>query len=362
MNILIDIGHPGHVHLYRNFALEMQKNGHHILFTCREKEFEIELLTAAGFNFVSFGKKFKSIKGKIKGLFIFNYKMLKVALKFKPDLFLSVGSMYAAQVSFLLRKPHITLEDTGNLEQVRLYLPFTKVVFSPHEIKQDLGKKQIRYHSYHELAYLNPKHFKPNKDIYNFLKIKPDEKYAVIRFVAWNATHDVGQGGFNSDQKDEIVSYLSENYKLFISSENFVPEKFQKYIFKIPPDKIHDALAFADIVVSEGATMASEAGVLGIPTIYVNSLRACNNEDQEKYGLVFNFQSGAGVLEKIKELEKIDNRKAIFQQRRDSLLNDKINLTLLLIWVVENYPKSIEILKSDPNIQKKFQIKNGLYS
>jgi len=362
MNILIDIGHPGHVHLYRNFALEMQKKGHHILFTCREKEFEIDLLKAAGFNYFSFGKKFKSLKGKIKGLFIFNYKMLRVALKFKPDLFLSVGSMYAAQVSFLLRKPHITLEDTGNMEQVRLYLPFTKAVFSPFEISQDLGKKQIRYHSYHELAYLNPLHFTPDKNIYNFLNINPNEKFAIIRFVAWNATHDLGQGGFSPSQKDKVVDYLSKNYKLFISSEKDVPEKFKKYIFKIPPDKIHHALAYADLVVSEGATMASEAGVLGVPTIYVNSLKACNNEDQEKYGLVFNFQSGERVLEKIKELEGIHDRKALFQSRRNILLSKKINLTLLLIWVVENYPKSIKTLKNNPTFQNKFKLVNGLHS
>ena len=44
MNILIDIGHPAHVHLFKNFAWDMQNNGHKILFTCREKEFEIDLL------------------------------------------------------------------------------------------------------------------------------------------------------------------------------------------------------------------------------------------------------------------------------------------------------------------------------
>ena len=65
MRILIDIGHPGHVHLFRPFAQEMIKRGHKILFTCREKEFEIELLEATGFDYKSFGKKFKTTAGKI---------------------------------------------------------------------------------------------------------------------------------------------------------------------------------------------------------------------------------------------------------------------------------------------------------
>ena len=65
MRILIDIGHPAHVHLFKHFAWEMQKKGHTIFFTCREKEFEIYLLEKYGFAFKSFGKKYFSPLGKI---------------------------------------------------------------------------------------------------------------------------------------------------------------------------------------------------------------------------------------------------------------------------------------------------------
>jgi len=356
MRILIDIGHPAHVHLFKNFAWRMQERGHKVLFTCREKEFEIELLEAYGFIYESFGKKFNTIAGKLRGLFVFDYKMLRTALRFKPDFFLSVGSMYAAQVSFLLGKPHLAMEDTGNMEQIRLYLPFTEIVFSPYEIPENLGKKQFRYKSYHELAYLIPKYFTPDPSIYKELNCKRDEKYAILRFISWNATHDVGQGGFTDSQKDEIVSYLSSRYILFISSESGVPEKYNKYLFKISPDRIHHAMAFADIIVSEGATMASEGGVLGTPSIYVNSLRRCYNEDQEKYGLVYNYQSGEGVLDKIKELETIKNRKEEFLIRRNKLLEDKIDITDFLIWYVSNYKESRSIIKNNHNYQNRFKI------
>jgi hypothetical protein len=354
MRILIDIGHPGHVHLFKNFAREMQSKGHRILFTCREKEFEIDLLKADNFDYISFGKKYKSISGKIKGLVIFNFKMLKVGLKFKPDIFLSVGSMYAAQVSFLLRKPHIAMEDTGNMEQVKLYLPFTKVVLTPNEISQDLGKKQFRYRSFHELAYLSPEYFTPDKNIYSFLNLTEKDKYVIIRFVAWNATHDSGQGGLTSLQKDEIINFLSSKYRLFISSEGEVPKKYEKYLIKIPPSKIHDAMAFAELVVSEGATMASESGMLGTPAIYTNSIRACNNEDLEKYGLVFNYATGNEVLKRVKELECFENRRMIFQERRKKMLTDKINITSLMVWLVDGYPESLKDIKKTPEILNSF--------
>ena len=58
MNILIDIGHPAHVHVTKHFAHEMEAKGHCVLFTCRQKEFIIQLLEAEGFQYVSFGKKY----------------------------------------------------------------------------------------------------------------------------------------------------------------------------------------------------------------------------------------------------------------------------------------------------------------
>lgn len=56
MRILIDIGHPAHVHLFKNFTHEMEKRGHELLFTCRDKEFEIALLEYNKLKYVSFGK------------------------------------------------------------------------------------------------------------------------------------------------------------------------------------------------------------------------------------------------------------------------------------------------------------------
>jgi uncharacterized protein len=61
MNILIDIGHPAHVHLFKNFAKQMIEKGNKVLFTCRDKEFEIKLLESNGFDYISFGKKYKSL-------------------------------------------------------------------------------------------------------------------------------------------------------------------------------------------------------------------------------------------------------------------------------------------------------------
>jgi predicted glycosyltransferase len=355
MNILIDIGHPAHVHLFKNFVWIMKKKGHKTLFTAREKEHTIYLLKKYGLEYRSLGRHYKSKPGKIWGLFKFNLKLLKEALKFKPDILMSHGSMYAAHVSLVQRKPHISLEDTGNMEQIKIYRPFTEVILTPDVLEKNLGPKQIRYKGYHELCYLLPNYFNPDNSIYKLLGIEPEQKYCIFRFVSWRATHDKGQVGLTFEQKKRLIEQLSRYLKVFITSESDLPEEFSKYQIKIPPEKIHDALSFANLFIGEGATMASESGVLGTPSIYVNSIVTYNNEDQEKYGLVFNFRDDPGVLGKALELLQIPDIKEEWKKRRKRMLADKIDVTAFLVWFIENYPGSVEIMKKNPDYQYRFK-------
>lgn len=356
MKILIDIGHPGHVHLFKNFALDMQKKGHKILFTCRDKEFEIKLLESYGFTYHSFGKKFKSLAGKIFGLIKFDIQTIIQAWKFKPDLFMSHGSMYAAHASWVMRKPHISFEDTFNMEQVKLYAPFTEAILIGNFKNPPLkGVNVLCYDGYHELAYLHPHRFTPNKDIYKLLRLEEGTPYAIVRFVSWDASHDVGQGGMSLAYKEELIKELSEKMQLFISSEGELPKNLHKYQIKIPAEKMHDALAFATIFIGEGATMASECAMLGTPAIYINTLDPLTIKEQESYGLLFDYRNSDGVLEKVKELITQKDLKENFIQKRDVMLKEKIDVTAFTIWFIENYPKSIEIMKKDPSYQQRFK-------
>jgi len=233
MNILIDIGHPAHVHLFKNFARQMQGKGHKVLFTCREKEFEIELLTEYKFEYVSFGEKYSSKFGKIWGMLEFDWKMFKTARKFKPDVFLSHGSVYAAQVSWLLRKPHISFEDTFNFEQIRLYKPFTKVILTGNYSHPSLGRNNIKYMGYHELAYLHPNVFKADSAILELLGVKKEEKYVIIRFVSWKATHDTGHHGITFENKIRAIQEFSKYARVFITSRFYQNEYMMLWLLPL---------------------------------------------------------------------------------------------------------------------------------
>ena len=76
--------------------------------------------------------------------------------------------------------------------------------FLRHPLQVDLGRKHIRYNGFHELAYLHPNRFKPDISVLDELKVKEGEKFVILRFVSWNATHDFGQAGLSFDQKKEL--------------------------------------------------------------------------------------------------------------------------------------------------------------
>lgn len=355
--ILIDIGHPAHVHLFRHFAQEMQNQGHQVLFTSRDKEYVIYLLEHFGFQYKCFGSKYTSTIGKLWGLIKFDIKEMLVGIKFKPDIFLSHGSMYAAHAAFFLNKPHISFEDTFNFEQVRLYKPFTKVILTANYDHPLKSSKVIKYAGYHELAYLYSNYFTPNKEILKDLGVAVDEKYVIMRFVAWNASHDKGQKGISLKYKKHLVSELSKLAKVFISSEGELPNDLLSYKINIPPHKMHDALAYATLFVGEGATMASECAMLGTPAIYVNTLNAVTIVEQEKYGLISSYRSNDGVLQKANELLQMPNLKEEFQSRRMKMLEEKIDLTAFMVWFVENWPESRNKMKAIPEYYEKFKIK-----
>lgn len=107
----------------------------------------------------------------------FDVQMFFTGLRFRPDLFISHGSIYAAHAAFLLGKKHLSLEDSGNMEQIVLYRPFTDVILTPDVLPEDLGPQPIRYEGYHEIAYLHPDYFNRDPEVYNWLGLKPGEKY-----------------------------------------------------------------------------------------------------------------------------------------------------------------------------------------
>jgi len=357
MKILFDIGHPAHVHYFRNFNEIMKKNGHSTFFVARDKEVTIDLLKNYNIEFICRGKGAKSLLGKLLYLIRANLIIFKTTLKFNPDIFMSFASPYAAHVAWIMRKPHISFTDTEHATLGKLaFVPFTTNILTPTCFNIDLGNKQICFNSYMELCYLHPNYFKPDKSVLNLLSVKQNEKFIILRFVSWDASHDVGQHGLNLESKVKLVRELSKSVKVFISSETILPVELEKYKINIPPEKMHDVLFYSSLFIGEGATMTSECAMLGTPAIYVNTLNlGYINELESQFGLVYKFGNSTGVLNKATELLKMSDLKNIYNLKRKKMLSEKIDGTAFLVWFIENYPKSVELIKENPNLQYEFK-------
>lgn len=359
MRILIDIGHPAHVHYFKNFIKIMETQGHTFFVSARERSIIFYLLNKYKISYYDRGKGKDGIIGKLFYMFAADLKLFFKALKFKPDIFISFASPYAAQTAWLLRTPHIVLDDTEHARFGHLfYKSFSKIFLNPACFQKDFGKKQIRFNSYSELFYLHPNHLITHPDILNLLGVSEKEKFVLLRFVSWKASHDIGHSGLDLSTKKQLVDLLIKNgYRVFISSEGENKDPFfDKYVIKISPDLIHHVMAHANLLVTEGATMASECAMLGTPAIYVNSLDAGTLREQEdKYQLIHGFRSSTGVIEKVTEIINSPDTKETYQLSRKKMLSEKIDLTAFLVWFIENYPDSVNIMKENPDYQNRFK-------
>lgn len=357
MRILIDIGHPAHVHYFRNLIKIIQARGHIVLVTARNKEITHSLLNFYGIKFIDRGKGNNAFIGKLLYTFKGDFIIYKKSIKFKPDLFLSFGSPYAAHVAKLFNKPHIAFDDTEHAKlTIQSYVPITGTVLTPECFTKDFGPKQIRFKGYMELCYLHPKYFQPDEDIYKLLKISKFDPYVIIRFVSWKANHDIGHAGFKLKDKISLVTELAKKIKVFISSEGELDDQLKSYVLEVLPEKIHDVLYYSSLYIGEGATMASESAMLGVPAIYINPLSSGTLKEQEqKYGLVYQCKNLNGAISKALEILNIPESREIYRQKKVKLLEENIDVTAFFVWFIENFPESREIMTKNQGYQLNFK-------
>jgi len=356
MKILIDIGHPAHVHYYKNFIKIMKNKGHEFFITARDRKFVIDLLEHENIKYIIRGKGAVILIGKIFYAVKASLSILWHSLKFKPDLFLSHCSVYAALVAFIMGKPCVFTGDTDSNTTHKYFMPYISAFLSPSCFQYNYGKKQIFFNSFMELMYLHHNYFAPNANVIKNIFPNNKKKNVLLRFVSWNAHHDKGLSGISMEIRKELIKKLEPYSNIFVLSENELDDFFKKYTLHIDPYLMHDFLASIDFLLSESATMSSECAVLGTPSIYYDAKGRCYTKEQEVvYNLVWNFKDTDGLVKRALELVKTNNLREAVKPNHDRLLNDKIDPTAFLVWFIENYPDSHKKMVSDPEYQKKYK-------
>jgi len=168
----------------------------------------------------------------------------------------------------------------------------------------------------------------------------------LLRFNAFDAVHDFGIGGFSDRDKVQLVIKLEKYAKVFISAEAGVPDEIKDRVIKTPKNRIHDAIYYARMLVTDTGTMVTEAACLGTPAIILHpSVKKFGNfaELENKYGLIFGYDKESNqAIEKAVELIKEPNLKEEWKAKREKLLRDKVDMTQYMVGFIENYSKYLK--------------------
>jgi predicted glycosyltransferase len=327
MGVMFLIVHPARVHLYKNVIKSLNLEGIETHVLVKNDELITRLLDTYNISYTIAADEHTSILELGYQQCKFELRAISEIIQKKPDVV--VGGVITPLFARMIGTSAIDFFDTDHLEVMnRVQAKFLNTVYTPDCYRINHGRGHMRYPSYHELAYLHPNRFNPDPEFLHNHGLCEEDTIVVLRLVNWKAVHDVGNRGIRD--VDALVEYLENNgAQVVITAEGNVPPSLADKQLSIEPHNIHHLLFYADLFIGESATMAIESAVLGTPSIYLSTLDAgVLHELENKYGLVFRFtKADEQVKALIKAKSILKKNKAHWEQRREQLLEDKIDTT-----------------------------------
>lgn len=359
------ISHPAHFHMFRYTIYNLKRSGNEVVVVIRPKDVLEQLLINDGMPFVKVKDRPKKWGMLGLGLFLVEkvFEVWKICRKEKPDMLVGSDGVLAV-VGKLIRKPSFECyEDDAEAIALyaRMFFPLYSGLVCPECCSAwKWERKKTGYKSYHELGYLHPNQFSPDKQVVEKYGINADRPYFLIRFAQLTAHHDVGIHGINTEIAEKVVSLLKPHGTIYITSERPLESQFEQYRIKINPLDMHHVMAFASLYIGDSQTMAAEAGVLGTPFVRFNDFvgrLSYLNELENDYHLGYGHKTDdiEGFYASIQRWLETPERKMICAERRNKMLSEKIDYAKFLTWFIENYPESGKIMKEDPNYQWRFK-------
>lgn len=334
MRFLFYLGHPAHFHLFRVVIDRLKAGGHEVVLLIKKKDVLEELVRSQGWDYTNINPEGRAdhklaIAWKLLKR---DFKVLQIARRFRPQV-MAGTSAEIAHVGKLLGIPSFVFnEDDASVVPyfARLAYPLASHIVAPDCC--GVGKwadKKIGYAGYHELAYLHPNHFTPDRSQIGALE-KDGRPYFLLRFAQLTAHHDEGKSGISTVVARKLVETLTPHGSVFITSERPLEPEFEPYRIRIHPSKMHHAMAFASLYIGDSQTMAAEAAVLGVPSVRFNDFvgKIGYLQDLEERGLSVGIPSTqperllTAVSQMLIDLPGI---RAAWSRNQEAMLREKID-------------------------------------
>jgi len=320
MRILLEAHHPAHIHFWKYPVRELRARGHEVLMIGRDRDVMRRLLEV--YDWIPHEIPPRSTRNNrfpLAEMLQRQWAVAKAIRRFKPDVVASLMGSYTQSAKLLGVRNVIFTDSEFQHFNHRIAHPFADEIHTPECFYKDLGPKQIRYKGIHELAFLGDGRFDPDRKKLEKYKGLDEKPYVFVRLSAWNTLHDIGHGGLGS-AVEAFIEEVSHTHQVVLSMEEAeVPEKLRSNCQTFLPEDIHHILAFASLVVTEGASIASEAACLGVPIIYINDTQSRGYLDllEGAYGLLESFSEGRQGMDRA--LERIKKTSPeVLKKRRDA--------------------------------------------
>jgi len=292
--VLVDVCHPAHAHFFRHPIALWREAGCEVHVAARDKDVALPLLREFDLDCTVLGGPRKGIVGLLVELAQRDVALCALARRTRADVITAIGGTFAAHAAFGARVPSVVFYDTEMATlQNRMTYPLASVVAVPRcYVGWTPARRTVRYAGYHELSYLQPQRFRPERERALAAGLDPGRPTYLLRLVAWTANHDIGDSGLSPAAVAALVARLSAAGRVVISSETPLPPDLDALRFRGRVSDMHHLMAFCAGYFGESATMASECAVLGVPAVYAaNSPRGYTDEQESRYGLVRNVRS-----------------------------------------------------------------------
>lgn len=333
-SLLFYLGHPAHYHNVSVVIKKLSERGYHIILVARGKDVLFELLEGLPYQIIFL--KPKRGNGKfslISTVLMREWVLFKLAIKYKPRMLIGTD-IAITHIGKLLGIPSVIINE-DDAKEVPLFTKFgmkyATSVLAPNCCDiSPYNNKKVGYQGYHELAYLHPNYFTPDKMKIQDLLIG-GENYFILRFAELTAHHDKGKKGINLSIAKQLIEKLTPFGRVYITSERKLEPELEPYRIRIHPKNIHHALYYAQMYIGDSQTMAAEAAVLGTPSIRFNDFvgkLSYLEELEHQYQLTFGIPTDTpnALFEKADELLNLESVKKVFQQRKEVMLNETIDV------------------------------------
>ncbi len=341
LRIAIELTHPAHFHFFKNSIQQWQARGHDLLLLSRDKDITLELLRESGLAHQCLSRARTGRLGLGIELVEHSARLYVALGRHRSQVVAAIGGTFSVHAARLRGIPSLVFYDTEHAKlSNRITFPFATHILTPRAYRDDLGPRHERYNGVHALAALHPNVFTPDPGKLAVEGLSPGEPFSLIRLVAWNSNHDVGDFGVRDIHR--VVERLSRFGRVLISSEAPLPPDLQPLQRRGLASDVHHVMAYARLLFGESATMATESAILGVPAIFLStSSRGYTDELERRYQMVFNFNGAqaieAAALDRAEAILTMPDGQAVFKARHDQMMTEQIDVSAFVTEIVERY-------------------------